>query len=49
MSEVTRSKLDFSNFANFHHNFVLSIGTEQNEINHHNDGVKRPYRERMYE
>ena len=49
MSEITRSKLDFSNCANCHHNFVLPIGPEQNEINHHNDEIKRIYRDRMFE
>ena len=49
MSEITRSKLDFSNCANCHHNFVLPIGPEQNEINHHNDEIKRVYRDKMFE
>ena len=48
MSEFTRSKLDISNCANCRHQFVLPIGADQSEINHHNDEVKRVYRERMF-
>ena len=49
MSEITRSKLDLSNCANCHHNFVLQIGPEQIEINHHNDEIKRVYRDKMFD
>ena len=48
MKDLTRDKLDISNCANCKHNFVLPVGLEQNEINHHNDKVKIDYREAMY-
>ena len=49
VSEVTKSKLDISNFTNCHHQYVLPIGADQNEINHYNNEVKRVYRERMFD
>ena len=49
ISDITRSKLDITNCANYKHNFVLPIGQSQLEINHHNDEIKRIYRDKMYE
>ena len=49
MSTITRQKLDFSNCANCKHNFLLPVGPSQLEINHHNDTIKRVYREKIYE